>query len=144
MSETELRGNIIQGAAATRRTTAGKTWWRKLYRDDRTGAVDLSMDAANPDVLYAGVWEVFRTPHSLSMGGAGATFKQLAGRLGEEQRRLDSVVARELTAFNEQLRGARLEPVKDAAPNPAPPSPPQRQEALPPPRTARPLSPSTR
>ena len=31
-----------------------------------------SMDPKNPDVLYAGFWEVFRTPHSLSSGGPGS------------------------------------------------------------------------
>jgi photosystem II stability/assembly factor-like uncharacterized protein len=50
----------------------GKTWERVLFRDDRTGAVDLVMDPKNPDVLYAGMWEVFRTPHSLSSGGPGS------------------------------------------------------------------------
>src|SRR5207237_3327841 len=49
-----------------------KTWQRVLFRDDKTGAVDLSMDPQNPDVLYAGLWEVFRTPHSLSSGGPGS------------------------------------------------------------------------
>ena len=43
-----------------------------LFRDDKTGAVDLTMDAKNPEVLYAGLWEVFRTPHSLSSGGPGS------------------------------------------------------------------------
>jgi photosystem II stability/assembly factor-like uncharacterized protein len=51
---------------------AGKTWTKSLFRDDKTGAVDLSMDPAHPDVLYAGLWEVFRTPHSLSSGGPGS------------------------------------------------------------------------
>jgi photosystem II stability/assembly factor-like uncharacterized protein len=51
---------------------AGKTWTRVLFRDEKTGAVDLSMDPRNPDVLYAGLWEVFRTPHSLSSGGPGS------------------------------------------------------------------------
>ena len=50
----------------------GKTWTKTLFRDEKTGAVDLSMDAKNPDVLYAGLWEVFRTPHSLSSGGPGS------------------------------------------------------------------------
>jgi photosystem II stability/assembly factor-like uncharacterized protein len=50
----------------------GKTWDRVLFRDEKTGAVDLTMDAKNPDVLYAGFWEVFRTPHSLSSGGPGS------------------------------------------------------------------------
>jgi photosystem II stability/assembly factor-like uncharacterized protein len=61
-------------------TDGGKTWRRTLSRDDKTGAVDLSMDAANPDVLYAGLWEVFRTPHSLSSGGPGSgLFKSIDG-----------------------------------------------------------------
>jgi photosystem II stability/assembly factor-like uncharacterized protein len=53
-------------------TDGGKTWSRSLFRNNQTGAVDLSMDAKNPDVLYAGFWEVFRTPHSLSSGGPGS------------------------------------------------------------------------
>jgi photosystem II stability/assembly factor-like uncharacterized protein len=50
----------------------GKTWERVLFRDDKTGAVDLAMDPKNPDVLYAAMWEVFRTPYSLSSGGPGS------------------------------------------------------------------------
>jgi photosystem II stability/assembly factor-like uncharacterized protein len=58
----------------------GKTWERVLFRDDKTGAVDLVMDPKNPDVLYAGLWEVFRTPHSLSSGGPGSgLFKSTDG-----------------------------------------------------------------
>ena len=53
-------------------TDGGKTWNKVLFRNDKTGAVDLSMDMKNPDVLYAGFWEVFRTPHSLSSGGPGS------------------------------------------------------------------------
>jgi photosystem II stability/assembly factor-like uncharacterized protein len=52
----------------------GQTWNSVLFRDEKTGAVDLSMDPRNPDVLYAGLWEVFRTPHSLSSGGPGSGF----------------------------------------------------------------------
>jgi len=50
----------------------GKSWTKALFKDDKTGAVDLSMDPKHPDVLYAGLWEVFRTPHSLSSGGPGS------------------------------------------------------------------------
>lgn len=58
----------------------GKTWSKVLFRNDRTGAVDLAMDPKNPDVLYAGLWEVSRTPHSLSSGGPGsALFKSTDG-----------------------------------------------------------------
>ena len=53
-------------------TDGGKTWTRSLFRDDKTGAIDLAIDTAHPDVLYAGLWEAFRTPHSLSSGGPGS------------------------------------------------------------------------
>ena len=53
---------------------------RRLFRDARTGAVDLSMDPNAPDTLYAGLWEVYRTPHSLSSGGPGSgLFKSTDG-----------------------------------------------------------------
>jgi len=53
-------------------TDGGKTWNRVLFRDDKTGAVDLVVDPKTPDTLYAGLWEVFRTPHSMSSGGPGS------------------------------------------------------------------------
>ena len=58
----------------------GKAWEKVLFRDDKTGGVDLVMDPKNPDVLYATLWEVFRTPHSLSSGGpGGGMFKTTDG-----------------------------------------------------------------
>ena len=58
----------------------GKTWDRVLFRDAKTGAVDLSMDPNAPETLYAGLWEVCRTPHSLSSGGPGSgLFKSTDG-----------------------------------------------------------------
>jgi photosystem II stability/assembly factor-like uncharacterized protein len=70
--------NLERGVFKT--TDGGKTWTHALSRDDKTGAVDLSMDAKNPDVLYAGFWEVYRTPHSLSSGGPGSgLFKSTDG-----------------------------------------------------------------
>jgi photosystem II stability/assembly factor-like uncharacterized protein len=61
-------------------TDGGKTWNRVLFRDEKTGAVDLVLDPKNPDVLYAGFWEVFRTPHSMSSGGPGSgLFKSTDG-----------------------------------------------------------------
>lgn len=58
----------------------GKTWQRVLFRNDKTGAVDLVLDPANPDVIYAGFWEVHRTPWSLESGGPGSgLFKSTNG-----------------------------------------------------------------
>jgi photosystem II stability/assembly factor-like uncharacterized protein len=47
----------------------GKTWERVLFKSNKSGAVDLSMDASNPNVLYAAIWEAKRTPYSLESGG---------------------------------------------------------------------------
>lgn len=61
-------------------TDGGKSWSRVLFRDDKTGAVDLVLDPKSPDVMYAGLWEVFRSPHSLSSGGPGSgLFKSTDG-----------------------------------------------------------------
>jgi photosystem II stability/assembly factor-like uncharacterized protein len=61
-------------------TDGGKTWNRILYKSERTGAVDLVMDPNNPDVLYAGFWQVQRTPWSLESGGAeGGLYKTTNG-----------------------------------------------------------------
>jgi photosystem II stability/assembly factor-like uncharacterized protein len=58
----------------------GKTWEKIKYVDNKTGAVDLSMDPTNPRVLYAGFWQVSRTPYSLESGGPGsALFKSTDG-----------------------------------------------------------------
>ncbi len=50
----------------------GRTWKNVLFRSERAGAVDLCLDPKNPQVLFAAIWEVFRTPYSLSSGGPGS------------------------------------------------------------------------
>ena len=58
----------------------GTTWERVLFRDEQTGAIDLSIDPKNPDVLYAAMWQVYRTPHSMESGGPGSgLFKSTDG-----------------------------------------------------------------
>ncbi len=58
----------------------GKTWEKILYRDAKTGAVDIILDPLNPRVIYAALWEFFRTPFSLSSGGPGSgLFKSIDG-----------------------------------------------------------------
>ena len=72
-----------------RSTDAGKTWQKVLYKDDKTGAIDLTFAATNSHVLYAALYQEVRTPWGFSSGGAGsgiyksvdggATWKQLEG-----------------------------------------------------------------
>jgi photosystem II stability/assembly factor-like uncharacterized protein len=70
--------NSERGVFRTR--DGGKTWERVLFRNDRTGAIDLSMDPKNPDVLYATFWEVYRTSWSMESGGpGGGLFKSTDG-----------------------------------------------------------------
>ena len=52
-----------------RTTDGGRTWSRILFRSDRAGAIDLAMDPHHPDVLYASIWDVYRTPWLLNSGG---------------------------------------------------------------------------
>ncbi|MEX2046261.1 MAG: glycosyl hydrolase [Chloroflexota bacterium] len=50
----------------------GRTWKRVLYRNERAGAIDLSMDPNNPRILFATIWEAVRRPHELVSGGPGS------------------------------------------------------------------------
>jgi photosystem II stability/assembly factor-like uncharacterized protein len=59
--------NCTRGVYRSR--NGGATWEQVLFRSDRAGAVDLCLDAHNPRILYATIWEVQRTPWSLSSGG---------------------------------------------------------------------------
>lgn len=52
----------------------GKTWQRVLFRDARTGAVDLVIDRNDPNVLYAALWEAYRVSYQMSSGGPGSGF----------------------------------------------------------------------
>jgi len=61
-------------------TDGGESWRKVLYRDDMTGAVDISIDPENPDVIYAALWEAFRKEYQMSSGGPGSgLFKSTDG-----------------------------------------------------------------
>ena len=72
-----------------RSTNAGKTWQKVLYKDDKTGAVDLTFASTNSHVLYAAMYQELRTPWGFTSGGPGSgiykstdggtTWKQLEG-----------------------------------------------------------------
>ena len=58
----------------------GAHWDQVLFRGDTTGAIDLTMDPANPRVLYAACWDVRRYPWTLRSGGPGSSvFKTTDG-----------------------------------------------------------------
>ena len=55
-----------------RSTDGGITWKKILYENDHSGAEDLSIDPRNPKTMFATIWDVQRTPWSLSSGGPGS------------------------------------------------------------------------
>ncbi|HYT67711.1 MAG TPA: hypothetical protein VEL51_14875 [Vicinamibacterales bacterium] len=58
----------------------GKTWRKVLFRDNKTGAVDIAIDRNNPNVIYAALWEAYRVEYSMSSGGPGSgLFKSTDG-----------------------------------------------------------------
>jgi photosystem II stability/assembly factor-like uncharacterized protein len=79
--------NTERGLFRTR--DGGKAWEKVLYVDERTGAIDVVFDPNNPHVLFAAMWEGWRTPWSLNSGGPksglyrsadeGTTWKRLEG-----------------------------------------------------------------
>ena len=64
-----------------RSTDGGKTWEQRAVprRAGRRGGPRASIPR-NPDVLYAAIWEAFRTPHSLSSGGPDSGTVQVGRR----------------------------------------------------------------
>ncbi len=72
-----------------RTTDGGATWQKVLFVNEKTGGIDVVFDPQNPNTVFASMWEVNRTPWSLSSGGPGSglfrstdggnTWKRLAG-----------------------------------------------------------------
>ena len=59
--------NAERGVFRTR--DGGASWQKVLYKSERAGAADISLDPYHPDVLYASMWQVQRHPHALVSGG---------------------------------------------------------------------------
>lgn len=53
-------------------TDGGKSWSKILYTDQTTGATDVKIDPANPDKLYAAMWQFRRWPYHFKSGGPGS------------------------------------------------------------------------
>jgi photosystem II stability/assembly factor-like uncharacterized protein len=63
-----------------RSTDGGKTWEKVLYKDEKTGAVDLVFDPNNSHILYAALYQEIRTPWSFTSGGPGSgIYKSMDG-----------------------------------------------------------------
>ena len=70
----------------------GKTWQKVLFKSDRAGAIDLSIDPCNSQVLYASIYQFMRKPWTFESGGpdsglwkstdGGDTWKELSHNPG--------------------------------------------------------------
>ena len=52
----------------------GKSWKKVLFRNGKTGAIDVAIDRRNPSVIYAALWEAYRIEYQMSSGGPGSGF----------------------------------------------------------------------
>ena len=52
-----------------RSKNGGESWEQILFRSEKAGAIDLSMDPNNPRILYASFWEAYRNFWSMNSGG---------------------------------------------------------------------------
>ncbi|HEV8430905.1 MAG TPA: hypothetical protein VGQ41_23585 [Pyrinomonadaceae bacterium] len=82
----------------------GANWKLVLSVDDKTGAAELSMDANNPRILYAAMWEHGRLPWKVISGGPGSglykstdsgeTWDKLKDGLPEEMGKMSIAISR--------------------------------------------------
>ena len=66
-----------------------KTWEKVLYKDAKSGGIDVVFDPNNANVMFAALWQAKRTPWSMDSGGPGSglyrsndggtTWKELKG-----------------------------------------------------------------
>src|SRR6476661_6658843 len=50
-------------------TDGGKSWKKTLFRDNKTGGVDIAIDRHNPNVIFAALWRAYRVASQISSGG---------------------------------------------------------------------------
>jgi photosystem II stability/assembly factor-like uncharacterized protein len=63
-------------------TDGGASWKKVLYRDPNIGAVEVTLDPTNPQVVYAGLWSTRRPPwftYAPTNGPGGGIFKSTNG-----------------------------------------------------------------
>jgi photosystem II stability/assembly factor-like uncharacterized protein len=64
-----------------RSTDGGQTFEKVLYKDEYTGGSDVELDPANPDIVYASLWQAQQGPWENSewSGTSGGLFKSTDG-----------------------------------------------------------------
>jgi photosystem II stability/assembly factor-like uncharacterized protein len=88
-------------------TDGGQTWKNVLFTNDKTGCAEISLDASNPRILYAAMWEHGRRPWQVISGGAGSglykstdggqTWERLSEGLPKEMGKMSIAVCRSNT-----------------------------------------------
>ncbi len=59
--------NMQRGVFRT--VNGGQSWEQVLYLNDSTGAIDITINPDNPDIVYAAMWERVRRPDRRNYGG---------------------------------------------------------------------------
>jgi len=82
----------------------GVTWKNVLFVNNKTGSSELSMDATNPRIMYAAMWEYGRLPWKVISGGPGSglykstdsgeTWEKMKEGLPEEMGKMAIAVSR--------------------------------------------------
>ena len=70
-----------------RTTDGGESWERVLFVDENTGASDVIMDPNNPEILFAGTWQMIIWTWGRQSGGEGGLFRSKDG--GDTWERLE-------------------------------------------------------
>ena len=84
-----------------RSTDGGVTWEKVLYKDENTGGSNVEIDPANPDVIYASLWQSRLGPwedRNSFEGTAGGLFKSTDG--GSTWRKLSKGLPDDLAQIN--------------------------------------------
>ena len=117
-------------------TNGGATWTLSKFISDKAGFVDVAMDPADPNTLYASSWERVRGPYFLNSGGpgsglwkttdAGATWKEVKG--GGFPSTMKGRIGIAIAASNPNIVYALVE--ADSMPNPVKNKSPKGRQKL--------------
>ncbi|WP_224999895.1 glycosyl hydrolase [Cesiribacter sp. SM1] len=88
----------------------GRSWKKVLYVDANTGSAHLVMDANNPRILYATMWDHRRLPWQVVSGGKGSGLYKSTDA-GESWVRLENGLPKELGKTSISVSGANSDKV---------------------------------